>query len=134
MATLVGKRRMMEMEDTCGSIDGQGAAARFQGEHLAIDNAGNLYIADWTAIRKVTPAGLMSTLAGTPGATGRVAAADGKGAAARFTATGWIAIDQAGNLYVTDSGDHTIRKITPDGTVTTIAGKSGESGYVDVPE
>jgi sugar lactone lactonase YvrE len=112
--------------------DGTGTAAGFSDPRgIAIDSVGNVYVADTDAntIRKITPAGLVTTLAGTPGIVGGTA--DGAGAAARFSAPWGIAADTAGNLYVTDSGNSTIRKITPAGLVTTLAGEAGASGTVD---
>ena len=97
---------------------------------VAIDNAGNLYLADSdnNRIRKITPAGVATTLAGTAGTTGST---DAIGAAARFKRPNGVATDSAGNVYVADSGNHTIRKITPAGVVTTLAGTVGVSGSTD---
>lgn len=115
-----------------GNLDGQGAAARF-GSNLwysARDAAGNLYFPDSNShtIRKITPAGAVSTLAGMTNTPGAV---DGTGSAARFNHPRGIAVDAAGNLYVGDVNNYTIRKITPAGAVTTLAGTAGASGYVD---
>jgi len=113
---------------TSGNADGQGTAAQFNMPcGIAIDTAGNLYVADYSnhRIRKITPAGNVTTLAGsTQGFT------DGQGTTARFYNPTDIAIDTAGNLYVTDQGNHRIRKITPSGNVTTFAG-NGTNGSVD---
>jgi sugar lactone lactonase YvrE len=114
-----------------GSADGIGAAARFNYiDSIATDSAGNLYASDTnnSTIRKITPGGVVSTLAGTAGVYG---SADGIGAAASFYAPRGITIDNAGNLYVVDSENSTIRKITPAGVVSTLAGTTGEAGYVD---
>lgn len=101
------------------SKDGKGANASFVGvEAITADNNGNLYIADGCMIRKITPAGVVTTLAGTQ-QPGR---ADGTGAAARFYSPQGLAVDQAGNVYVADTQNQIIRKITPGGVVTTIAG------------
>lgn len=116
---------------TAGSADGTGALARFSSPSgIAVDGADNLYVADTgnNTIRKITPAGVVSTLAGMSGATG---SADGAGAQARFRAPAGIAADSAGNVYVADSGNNTIRKISPDGTVTTLAGTAGLRGSFD---
>jgi sugar lactone lactonase YvrE len=114
-----------------GYADGVGAAARF-GEPwgIAADLAGNFYVADSGnyVIRRITPDAMVSTLAGTPGIRG---SADGRGADALFGGLGGIAADTVGNLYVADWGNHTIRKITPDGLVSTVAGKAGEKGKAD---
>lgn len=104
-----------------GGEDGRRNSALFrQPAGLATDGAGNLYVADTGnhTIRKSTPEGVVTTLAGVAGDKGF---ADGAGTAARFNAPKNIAIDRAGNLYVTDN-NKAVRKITPDGGVTTIAG------------
>jgi sugar lactone lactonase YvrE len=108
-----------------GSVDGAGAAARFnRPSGLAVDGSGNVYVADTYnhTIRKITPAGVVSTLAGTALAYG---SADGTGAAARFFYPQGVAADGSGNVYVADSNNLTIRKITPAGVVTTLAGAAG---------
>ena len=111
------------------SVDGAGAAARFEGpEGVAVDGAGNVYVADYDTIRTITPKGIVSTLAGLAGAHG---SADGIGAAARFYGAVGVAVDGAGNVYVADSNNETIRKITPDGAVTTLAGHAGVLGSSD---
>jgi len=114
-----------------GSADGNGAVARFNGPYaLALDPAGNLYVGDnWNGtIRKITPAGMVSTLAGTAGVYG---SSDGIGSAAQFSATWGVVADNLGNVYVADVGNHTIRKITAGGVVTTFAGLTGSSGSAD---
>src|SRR3954447_2436190 len=85
-----------------GSADGVGAAAHFNHPAgVAVDSAGNLYVADQDnhTLRKVTAAGVVTTLAGTPGLYGLV---DGTGPTAGFHHPAGIAVDSAGNLYVTD--------------------------------
>jgi sugar lactone lactonase YvrE len=114
-----------------GSADGLGAAASFAAPHgLAVAADGTLYVADRenATIRKITPAGLVSTLAG---AARQPGGADGIGAAARFMQPAGLALDGAGNLYVSDRGSFTLRKITPSGVVSTIAGQHGVSGIAD---
>jgi hypothetical protein len=112
-----------------GSADGTGAAARFFfPTGVAVDGAGNVYVADFETIRKVTPTGVVTTLAGAPGVQG---SADGRGVAARFFAASGVAVDGAGNLYVADDGNSNIRKVTPTGVVTTLAGPPGSEGSAD---
>ncbi|HEY8995707.1 MAG TPA: hypothetical protein VIM71_13650 [Lacunisphaera sp.] len=95
-----------------------------------VDSSGNLYVADYGGgtIRKITPSGTVTTLAGTTGTSGSI---DGTGSAARFSKPSGLAIDSAGNIYVADSGNHVIRKITSGGVVTTLAGTAGTSGDTD---
>jgi sugar lactone lactonase YvrE len=114
-----------------GSNDGTGMTARFDYPHgVVVDPAGNVYVSDWGnwSIRKVTPEGVVSTFAGLPGDSGSW---DGTGLAARFELPADVAIDKAGNLFVADSGNSTIRKITPDGIVTTLAGSVHSPGNQD---
>ena len=111
-----------------GSTDGTGSGARFNAPSaLVVDPSGNVYVTDWSNrnIRKITPAGTVTTIAGLVGVTGTT---DGVGTAARFAGPGGIALDADGNLFVCDSPNHSIRKITPAGSVTTYAGLSGTSG------
>jgi sugar lactone lactonase YvrE len=105
-----------------GSADGTGVAARFSSPTgITVDGDGNLYVADGDncTIRKISPSGAVTTLAGTAGMVGD---ADGTGPAARFALPGGIAVDGNGNLFVTDDENFLIRKITPSGVVTTLAG------------
>ncbi len=111
-----------------GSADGPGQDARFEfPTGVAADSAGNLYVADTenSTIRRIDPAGIVTTLAGLAGSQG---AADGTGSDARFAYPQGIAVDNSGNVYVADTANCTIRQITPDGTVTTLAGSPGVLG------
>src|SRR5204863_4943410 len=114
-----------------GGNDGTGIAARFNAPSgIAVDFGGNIYIADTAnhVIRKMTPAGVVTTLAGLAGFPGN---ADGTGNAARFSSPQGVGVDGAGNVYVADTFNHTIRVVSPVGSVTTLAGLPGTSGSVD---
>jgi sugar lactone lactonase YvrE len=116
-----------------GTADGTGPAARFfDPTGIAVDAAGNVYVADTfnSTIRKITPAGVVSTLAGlaptpsNPDPSNR-GSANGTGPAARFNSPRGLAVDGSGNVYVADTLNSLIRKITPAGVVTTVAGNAG---------
>jgi hypothetical protein len=110
------------------SADGVGAAARFASPAgVVADRRGNLFIVDEvdSVIRRVTPSGEVGTFAGMAQHTGRN---DGAAREARFTRPHGIAIDSADNLFVADSGNGLIRKITPAGVVTTLMGAAGGTG------
>ena len=112
-----------------GYADGTGSAAQFNSPSgVAVDSAGTVYIADSynNSIRKITPAGVVTTLAG----SGTYGFADGTGTAARFDHPFGVAVDSSGTVYITDSYNNSIRKITPAGVVTTLAG-SGAYGFTD---
>lgn len=112
---------------TAGFSEGNGDEAKFnQPRGIAIDTDGNIYVADSDndRIRKITANGDVTTLAGlTKGFS------DGIGSDARFNSPGDIATDLQGNVYVVDGGNHKIRKITPSGDVTTLAGST--KGFAD---
>src|SRR5205807_2456349 len=88
---------------------------------------GDVYVADTYnhTIRKISSLGEVTTLAGTTGVTGTN---DGVGDVARFNNPSGVAVDNNTNVYVADTFNHTIRKISTDGTVTTIAGSPGKYG------
>ncbi len=111
-----------------GSTDGTGTAATFNyPSGIVMDASGNLFVADGVGhkIRKITPAGVVTTFAG----SGAPGSANGTGTAASFKLPFGLAIDAAGNLYVGEEGNFDIRKITPAGVVTTLAG--GTQGSAD---
>lgn len=118
---------------TAGTMDGQGAAARFNlPSALTADGSGSLYVTDYgnQTIRKVqVGTGAVTTIAGIMGMSGN---ADGLGAAARFDRPQGIAADRAGALFVADTGNHTIRRVeVSTGAVTTLAGAPGIAGIND---
>lgn len=113
-----------------GVADGVGTAAQFSlPAGIVVNSAGNIYVADYGnhRIRKIDTAGNVTTIAGSAQGTD-----DGVGTAGLFKNPSGIIDDSAGNLYVTDHGNHRIRKIDTAGNVTTIAGSpSAVSGYSD---
>jgi sugar lactone lactonase YvrE len=119
---------------SAGSADGTGAAARFNGiTGITIDSSNNLYASDTgnKTIRKITPAGVVTTIAGTARSSGST---DAAGSSARFNSPWDIDIDAAGNLYIADRGNNSIRKLTLSGatyTASTIAGSAGSPGSTD---
>jgi sugar lactone lactonase YvrE len=122
VSTLVGSG------GSAGSANGTGSNARFRFPMgMAVDSGGTSYVTDRNnhTIRKVTSAGLVTTLAGLAGASGQ---SEGPGNFARFNYPQGIAVDPAGNLFVADTGNHAIRKVTAAGLVSTFAGLAGSSG------
>ena len=116
---------------TRGSTDGTGTNARFQNPRaLVVAGDGRVYVADTGnhVIRRIDANGQVSTLAGKAGVAG---ASDGTGSSARFSSPRGIAIGPDGTLFVADSGNHTLRRLTPDGVVSTLAGTPGTAGSSD---
>ncbi len=114
---------------TMGDVDGAGNIAKFNNPYgVAIDSDDNVYVADYSnhRIRKITSMGVVSTLAG----TGTMGDVDGAGNIAKFNSPTSVAVDSDGNVYVTDSENHRIRKVTPMGVVSTLAG-TGAIGFMD---
>ena len=131
MTTLAGTGGIKNIHHN-GGADGTGATAQFDGPSgVAVDNAGTVYVADSfnDTIRKITPGGVVTTLAGMVAVQG---SADGTGSAAKFNLPSGVAVvDSTGNVYVADTGNNTIREISPGGFVTTFAGTAGASGSAD---
>jgi streptogramin lyase len=116
---------------TPGTNDGPTNLAQFNSPiGVAVDSTTNIYVADTAnnTIRRVSTDGMVTTLAGSPGQAG---SADGAGSVARFNSPHQVKLDRAGALYVADTGNHTIRRVTPAGVVTTVAGRAGFTGSSD---
>ena len=114
-----------------GSTDGTGSAAEFDNPTgITLDSGGNLYVSDTSndTIRKITSAGVVTTIAGSAGSQGST---DGTGSGARFSKPMGVAVDANGNLYVSDNGNKTVRKVSAAGVVTTFAGSPGNQGNLD---
>ena len=113
---------------TSGLTEGNISVAQFASPNgIAIDHADNIYVADVAnhRIRKITPEGEVSTLAGSTSGF-----LNGNGSAARFASPYGVAVDKSGIVYVADTINHRIRKITPNGDVTTLAG-TGTTGFTN---
>ena len=117
--------------DVTKGEDGRANVAKFSGpDGIAVDKSGNIFVSDSLeqTIRQITPDGMVTTLAGE---AGKEDGADGVGKAAHFDNPHGLAVDKLGNVYVADSANSAVRKITPDGTVTTLAGSRGHEGNGD---
>jgi len=114
---------------SAGHAEGIGSTALFNSPYgVAVDSRGNVYVADNGnhRIRKITPAGVVSTFAG----TGSAGHADGTGTEAQFNLPFGVAVDSSDNVFVADIDNNRIRKITPTGVVSTLAG-TGTPGHAD---
>jgi len=119
--TTAGAASLFAGSGTAGYVNASGASARFNGPYgISIDGSGNVYVGDQNnhAIRKITSAGAVTTLAG----DGTAGSADGTGANARFNSPAGTAVDSDGNVYVADVMNYVIRKITAAGVTSTLAG------------
>lgn len=129
--TAAGAVSTLAGSGAAGASDGAGVAATFDyPQGLAVDASGNVFVADGNnhKIRKISPIGIVSTLAG----TGSAGSTDGDGAVARFDTPYAVAVSSDGSVvYVGDTNNHTVRKITSAGLVSTIAGSAGTLGDVD---
>lgn len=123
--------RFAGMDGVRGSADGGRLSATFNIPYgLAVDKNGNVFVSEFGnhTIRKISPDGVVTTLAGVSGVAG---SDDGVGYAAKFNNPAGLAIDGAGNLYVVDNGNRTIREITAAGVVSTLAGSASVVGATD---
>ena len=114
-----------------GSADGQGSAASFNEPSGIAINGEGIFVTDSQnhCIRKITREGLVTTFVG----SGTEGSSDGQGTAARFASPYGIAVSSEGTLFVADHGGHCIRKVTPEGRVSTFAGRSRSQGCMDGP-
>ena len=118
---------------TKGNVNDTGIKAAFSSpRHIHRDKAGNLYVSDRDSnvIRKITPNAVVTTLAGIPDNAGYV---NGPAASAKFNNPGALYLDQAGNLYVVEYNNNTVRKIAVDGTVSTLTGGNGAGTTDGIP-
>ncbi len=123
VSTLVGSG-----PNSSGFVDGGALAARLtQPTGVALDGAGNVFVMDGNAIRKISATGTLSTLAGDPTA----GYADGTGTAARFSFPIGIVVDKSGNVAVADRDNRAVRIVSPSGVVTTLAGQGPAAGLID---
>jgi len=115
---------------TNGNTDGAGTVAQFDGSASlgGVDAQGNLYLSESSNVRRVTPSGVVSTLAGP--ATGEQGYVDAAGSAARFSEWG-LGVAPDGTSYVADYSNHVVRKVSSDGVATTLAGTKAQAGFLD---
>ena len=98
------------------------------GQSLAIDAQDNIYVGSFQTVRKLTPAGTVTRVAGTA-TFGQSPLASGDARSANLTSVYGLAVDPTGNLFVADTFNHRILKVTPAGQFTTLAGAFGKAGY-----
>ncbi|MDE1874922.1 MAG: hypothetical protein KGI79_02560 [Patescibacteria group bacterium] len=114
-------------------IDGNLGSAVFANiQGLAGDDKGDVFISDTNCIRELSLSNAtVITIAGSPQTNGSLGYVDGVGTAARFSRPSYLAVDDFGDVFVTDYGNYVVRKIAPDGTVSTLAGRAGTSGWIN---
>jgi hypothetical protein len=117
-------------DTSCGAADGTGTDATFGSSimSVAVDSSSNVYVLANAVIRKVSPGGVVSTFAGKHNTADFV---DATGTDARFHGAEGLTVDASGNIYVADTGNHCIRKVTSSAVVSTLAGMYPSSGHVD---
>lgn len=129
IATAAGNGTQAPYPSKPGAAPGDGGQATnaelYSPLGVATDSAGNLYIGDGFSVRRVSPVGTITTVAGN--GTSGYSGDGGPATSAQLSAKG-VAVDQAGNLYIADIYNHRVRKVSPSGTITTVAG-SGTQGY-----
>ncbi len=126
-------RTLAGLPETPGAVDAAGALARFNDPAGVVVTAdGTIFVADSRnhVIRRLATNGVVSTLAG---ALGQAGAMDGAGGAARFDSPSGVAVAADGALIVSDTGNHTLRRVTLAGAVSTLAGAAGVTDFVDGP-
>jgi uncharacterized protein (TIGR03437 family) len=111
----LGRIRKVSKDGTITTVPGSGGAGA-----LALDLAGNLYLANGERIQKLSPGGILTTVAGN-GSFGFSGDGGPATAAQLWNATG-VAVDGTGNIFIADSFNYRVRKVTPDGIITTVAG------------
>lgn len=125
------RRPVFEFTSMLSPEDGPAGTALFNGiRDLVIGSDGTMYVLDGHAVRRVTRAGAVTTVAGHIFGAG---SADGPGAVARFRSPSAIAVDGQGVLFVADTGNHVLRRVATDGMVSTIAGLAGAPGHANGP-
>ena len=130
--TSTGTVTILAGSGSAGYVNGAGSVAAFNApQGLVADASGNVYVADQgnNRIRKITSAGVVSTLAGT-GAGGNI---NGDGSTATLNRPYGLAMDASGNLYVTDQGNYAVRKVTSAGVVSLLIGTSITTGLLNTP-
>jgi sugar lactone lactonase YvrE len=125
--TLDGAVTTLAGDGVEGTRDGVGKQARFKSPRaVAVDASGTVYVADDARVRRISPGGMVVTIAG-----GEPGCVDGPAEAARFDTLSGLALDRVGNLYLADAGNRRLRKLSRDGQVSTLP--VGLDDKVEVP-